>query len=319
MIEAIPASGDYALSASPGWRERDWTRCERQLDIDGRTVNILDAGEGEVGFVLVHGMGGCWQHWLETIPFLSRHGRVLAVDLPGFGRSQRSRGRVTIEGLAETVAAVCGAVGLERVVVLGHSMGGPIAIRLATSHEELVSGIILVGGATDTFNSVLGLRGALGLALRRPKKAAAALTEVLTVALPTPRRLQRLIVRSPLLRRATLWPYLHRPQAMPVDLIASMLAGGGTPGVLPTAAAIGRSDPRRGLTEVRCPILSIGARQDHVCPPVDLEAWAKLVPSATTILLEDCGHMMMLERARTFNAQVERFLHTHPAASVQAA
>lgn len=131
---------------------------------------------------------------------------------------------------------------------------------------------------------------------------------MLTVGIPTPRPLQRLIVGRHWLRQALLWPYMHRPRAIPADSLALMLGGTGTRGVFPAARAIGRSDPRKGLTEVRCPILSIGARHDHICPPADLEAWARLTPKARTVLVEDCGHMLMIERPRTFNAQLSRFL-----------
>lgn len=308
MIETVSAKGDYGLPAAPDWRKRERPIRERQVEIAGRRLNFAESGEGQRAFVLIHGMGGRWQHWLETIPSLAQHGRVLSVDLPGFGRSELPAGGISLDGYADTVAALCRAVGVDRAVVLGHSMGGPIALRVATRHEGLSEAIVLVAGATDTFNAVLGLRATARLALRKPKKTAAALTEVLTVGIPTPRPLQRLIVARQWLRQALLWPYMHRPRAMPADSLALMLGGTGTRGVFPAARAIGRSDPRQGLTDVRCPILSIGARHDHICPPADLEAWADLAPEARTVLLEDCGHMLMLERPRVFNEQVQSFI-----------
>lgn len=95
---------------------------------------------------------------------------------------------------------------------------------------------------------------------------------------------------------------------MPADSLSLLLGGAGAPGVFPTARAIGRSDPRRGLAEARCPILSIGARHDLICPAADLEAWAQQVPQAATVLLEECGHMLMLERPQAFNEQIGQFL-----------
>ncbi len=308
MIETIPANGDYGLPATPDWREGERSICERQVEIAGRRLNFAEAGEGPRAFVLIHGMGGRWQHWLETIPFLARHGRVLALDLPGFGNSELPTAGVSLDGYADAAAALCRAVGVEQAVVLGHSMGGPITLRFATRHESLTEAVVLVAGATDTFNAVLGLRATARLALRKPKKTAATLTEVLTVGIPTPRLLQRLIVARQWLRQALLWPYMHRPRAILADSLALMLGGSGTRGVFPAARAMGRSDPRQGLTDVRCPILSIGARHDHICPPEDLEAWARLIPNARTVLLEDCGHMLMLERPQAFNKQVDRFL-----------
>jgi pimeloyl-ACP methyl ester carboxylesterase len=303
-----PRQWDYGLPATPDWRESEWSICERQVEIGGRRLNFAEIGEGPRALVLIHGMGGRWQHWLETIPFLSQYGRVLALDLPGFGNSELPAGGISLDGYADTAATLCRAVGVERAVVFGHSMGGPIALRFATGHESLTEAIVLVAGATDTFNAVLGLRATARLALQKPKKTAATLTEVLTVGIPTPRLLQRLIVARQWLRQLLLWPYMHRPKAIPADRLALMLGGTGTRGVFPAARAIGHSDPRQGLTDVQCPILSIGARHDQICPPADLEAWAELTPKARTVLLENCGHMLMLERPRAFNEQVGRFL-----------
>jgi pimeloyl-ACP methyl ester carboxylesterase len=187
-------------------------------------------------------------------------------------------------------------------------MGGPIALRFATRHADLTEAIILVAGAVDTFSAALGLRGLPRLARRQPQETAATITEVLTAGIPAPAALRRLIIASPSLRQALLWPYLHRPRAMPADSLSLLLGGVGAPGVFPTARAIGRSDPRRGLAEVQCPILSIGARHDRICPAADLEAWAQQVPPVATVLLEECGHMLMLERPQAFNDQIGQFL-----------
>ena len=307
-IETVAANGDYGLPATPDWRAGEWPIHERQLEIHGRRLSFAESGAGSRALVLVHGMGGRWQHWLETIPFLAKYGRVLALDLPGFGRSELPAGGVSLDGYADTAAALCRAVGVEQAVVFGHSMGGPIALRFATRHQGLTEAIVLVAGATDTFSGVLGLRATARLALREPTKTAATLTEVLTVGIPTPRFLQRLIVTRRWLRQALLWPYMHRPAAIAADSLALILGGAGTRGVFPAVRAVGRSDPRQGLTELRCPLLSIGARHDRICPPADLEAWAELTPKARTILLEGCGHIPMIERPRAFNEQVGRFL-----------
>ena len=215
MIKIVPPDGDYGLPATPDWREGKLPIRERQVEIGGRRLNFAEAGEGSRALVLIHGMGGRWQHWLETIPFLAQHGRVLALDLPGFGHSELPAGGISLDGYADTAAALCRAVDVEQAVVLGHSMGGPIALRFATRHEDLTEAIVLVAGATDTFNAVLGLRATAKLALQKPKKTAATLTEVLTVGIPTPRRLQRLIVARQWLRQALLWPYMHQAAGDP--------------------------------------------------------------------------------------------------------
>jgi alpha-beta hydrolase superfamily lysophospholipase len=104
-IDHVPVEADYGAAAEPGWRGLDWSALERDALITGRRVRYLDAGEGhERAIVLVHGMGGRWQHWLETIPSLANHGRVLAVDLPGFGRSEPPAGPPSLDGFADVAA-----------------------------------------------------------------------------------------------------------------------------------------------------------------------------------------------------------------------
>jgi pimeloyl-ACP methyl ester carboxylesterase len=77
------------------------------------------------------------------------HGRVIAVDLPGFGRSQPPR-----DG-ADAIAMLVQRLDLPHVVFVGHSLGGPLSVRFAVWHPELVSAIVLVAGAVQTFADAL--------------------------------------------------------------------------------------------------------------------------------------------------------------------
>lgn len=143
MITRVAPDGDYGRPATPGWRGRDWSACERDALVARRRLHYLDAGTGDQTFVLVHGMGGRWQHWLETIPLLAENGRVLALDLPGFGRSEPSAATVSLDGFADAAAELIRGLGIERVVLVGHSMGGPIALRFASRHPDLAEAIAL--------------------------------------------------------------------------------------------------------------------------------------------------------------------------------
>jgi pimeloyl-ACP methyl ester carboxylesterase len=308
MIEQVPHRGDYGVPAVPDWRAVDWLAHVRNTTIAGRRVRYVDIGEGPVGFVLVHGMGGCWQHWSQTLPFLAGHGRALALDLPGFGRSQMPADRITVELLADTVAALVGGAGLERVVVMGHSLGGPVALRLADRHPRLVRAVILVAGAVYSFSGLAGMRGVAGGARERPLHTAATLTELLTCGVPVPAPIRRRIAERAALRRVALWPYVHRPGAISPELAALILGGVGAPGVRRTARAIGNCDPFAGLGELDCPLFSIGARHDRIVPVSDLEAFHAATPGSRSVLLEQAGHMLMLERAQVFNEQVGGFL-----------
>ncbi|WP_280184423.1 MULTISPECIES: alpha/beta fold hydrolase [Nocardia] len=312
MIRQVAAEDDYGSAASPGWRHTDWSQFERDTMIGSRRLRYLDVGEGERCFVLVHGMGGRWQHWLETIPALARHGRVLALDLPGFGRSQRANPRATVDGFADTAAALARQLGQRRVVLIGHSMGGPIAIRFAARHPDLAEAIVLVCGATYQFSNLLGLRNVRRFMVERPRETAAIAMEIATAGLPAPRPLRRLIVASPRLRKLFLSPYVRDPSALPADALRLVVDGAGAPGVFPAVRAIARADPLDGIDKVRCPILSLAADNDRIVPLPDTEAFQHDVPRAQTVVFAGCGHMPMLERPEAFTTELINFTRTLP-------
>ena len=304
----IPAGGDYGRPADPTGATIDWSAHEHATLIGGRRVRYVDIGAGTFGFICVHGMGGCRQHFSQTLPSLARHGRAIALDLPGFGESQMPAEPITLELFADTAATLARAVGLERVVFIGHSMGGPIALRFATRHPQLTASLVLLAGAVNTFSALLGLREVMRIARERPVDTAAIYTEVLTCGIPIPGHIKRTIARHKALRGAALWPYVYRPGSLQPDTVATILSAAGARGVMPTARAIARSHPYQGLEEIHCPILSVGAAHDRIVSIADLETFDRIAPTARTVLIEDSGHLMMLERPRVLNEQIDRFL-----------
>jgi len=312
MIGSFPADGDYAEPATPGWRDRDWSRYEHDTTIAGRRLHFLDVGTGDRVFVLVHGMGGRWQNWLENIPALAEHGRVLALDLPGFGHSQPPEGPVSLEGFADSAAELIRSLGIARAVFVGHSLGGPVALRFGSRHPDLAEAVVLVGGAIYQFSDLLGMRDVLRLTLTRPRETAAIAAEILTAGLRTPGWLQRRVASSSLLRRVFLAPYVLHPAALPADAAALIIDGAGAPGVYPTVRAVARSSPTAGMPAADCPILSLAADTDRIVPLRDTYTLQREFPHARTVVLEGCGHMLMLERPRAFNAELLSFAAALP-------
>src|SRR3954464_14407876 len=96
---------DYGPRGRSEWRDVDWSAHQRWVEVDGAPVNVVDIGEGPA-LLLVHGLSGCWQNWLEQIPDFARTHRVIAPDLPGFGASPSPRGEVSIPSYARCLAAV---------------------------------------------------------------------------------------------------------------------------------------------------------------------------------------------------------------------
>ena len=111
----------------------------------GHQVSVWEAGSGPDGVVLVHGIGVSSRYFAPLVETLATTGRVVTPDLPGFGESARPAHDLSIEEHAAVVAACIDESGLERPVVLGHSMGSQVVAEIAVQRPGLAERIVLVG------------------------------------------------------------------------------------------------------------------------------------------------------------------------------
>jgi len=124
--------------------------------IHGRSVNYVEAGSGPV-LLLVHGMAGSTENWREAIEPLSRSHTVIAADLPGHGASEPGHGDYSLGSLASGLRDLLVALGHERATVIGHSLGGGIAMQFTYQFPELVERLVLVssGGLGSEVSPIL--------------------------------------------------------------------------------------------------------------------------------------------------------------------
>lgn len=120
----------------------------RTVDLDG-PVHYVDFGgpEGAPRVVLVHGLGGSHLNWDTFAPLLVPHARVLAIDLPGFGRSEPGGRHATVHANVEVLHRFLREVSGEPAVLVGNSMGGMISILEKAAHPDAVSGLVLLDPA----------------------------------------------------------------------------------------------------------------------------------------------------------------------------
>jgi pimeloyl-ACP methyl ester carboxylesterase len=138
---ALDPAVDPVASATPTPPRVRWFRAGPAAD---------DAPDAPV-FVLVHGVGLSHRSFSRLAPLLAEHGSVLAVDLPGFGRTPGPHRRVDVDEMAEALLPRLDAVphGADRLVVIGHSLGVEVAVELALRRPGLVRGVVLVGPVVD--------------------------------------------------------------------------------------------------------------------------------------------------------------------------
>ncbi|MGI8557409.1 MAG: alpha/beta fold hydrolase [Solirubrobacteraceae bacterium] len=312
MAETGRDRDSYGSPPRSAWLEVDWSAHRRSVDVEGAAVNTVVCGAGEPAVCLIHGHDGSWRNWLETIPQLARHRCVLAPDLPGFGDSPLPRsGRISIPGYAATVAALCerlgdgagdktGAGPRAPFVLVGSSLGGLVAAELAIRRADLVERLVLVSPA-GLSNRYMGLPRALLAHRHAPLRALSWLS-----AVSGPRA--RFMARRVRLRRVGLGAAVRHPEAIAPEIAAILIGAGGRPGSPLAAAAVARHRIADRLGEVRCPTLIVWGAQDAVVAASAAERFAALIPRSRVVILDDSGHLPMLERPARFNALLEAFL-----------
>ncbi len=128
--------------APPSWEVGSATSA------DGIPIRYQVSGKGPVSVVFVHGWACDRSYWREQLDHFARQYRVVALDLAGHGESGVERRQWTIEAFGRDVVTVMEALNLRRVVLVGHSMGGPVAVETARVAPEIVLGLVGV----DTFH-----------------------------------------------------------------------------------------------------------------------------------------------------------------------
>lgn len=120
----------------------------RNVTANGLHLHCYDAGAGDaLPLVLVHGLGDESDTWRHVLPPLAAHRRVIAPDLPGFGRSDKPDRAYTATFFARTIEQLLLTLGIDRAVLVGSSLGAAVVQRLALARPALVERLVLIDGA----------------------------------------------------------------------------------------------------------------------------------------------------------------------------
>ncbi len=279
----------------------------RTLDVDGPLAyREWDGPEGTT-FVLLHGLGGSHLSWVQVASSLAGLGRVLAVDLPGFGWSPRAGRGSGLMDLRRTLSGFIGSAASGRVVLCGNSMGGGVSVLQAAVDPASVDGVILVG---SVFPPVRGGRphplvtGAFALyefdglgerfvttRLRKMDPEQSVRLGFNMVA-ANPEAIPQDVV--------ALHVELARDRRRDPDAPAAFLDAARSMMRLRRRPAIAR----RAYDGVRCPVLVLHGRRDRFVPAGFAEAELARHPDWRGRIFPDLGHVPQMEAPGRWLAEV---------------
>ena len=266
---------------------------DRFVRIGGQLVHVEQAGNRGEPILLIHGFGGSAYSWRKVIPALAADHRVFAVDLNGFGYTQRPKSResYTRAGQARLVLAVMDALGLERAHVFGHSYGGGLTLYLASRHPERFLSMVLVDSSAPTYSDDRRSRAA---GIRTLSSAF-----VRSVALrpgAIARALRRSFYDDSLVTPELVRAYLDR---LRIEGVADAYQG------LTAPAPPGE---RVELEKIGVPTLVVWGAQDELIAVEGGRRAAARMPRAEFVVIEECGHLPMEEKPEELLRAVLPFL-----------
>jgi len=272
-------------------------------DVDGLALHYLTQGRGPA-ILLLHGLGGFAASWRHTIEALARRATVYALDLPGFGRSAKPRADYDLPFFARTVHGFLEALGVSQVSLVGHSLGGAVAVHYAAMHPSRVDRMALVGALVPGFAYRPSLAVRLGLC--------PVLGETLAFLGCAP------------LFRAAVARCFHQPVRSEVEFLvrqdyAERTRWEARAAYLATVRAVlgglatRASDYRRVIGTLSLPVLLVHGRQDPVVGPAHCVDAAEGFPAATIRWLDRCGHFPQIEHAEAVSGWLREFLVSRPA------
>jgi len=248
--------------------------------LDGARIHYKSYGKGRDALVLIHGWGGNIDSWRDQIPELAKRNRVMALDLPGHGESDKPEISYSMDLFANAIDAVMRDAKVERAVVIGHSMGTPIARQFYRKYPQKTLGLVIVDGGLRPFGTK-EMRDQF-LAMFRGPNYKEAVAQMFSQMMPTlPPADQERVKTS----------FSNTPQHVLVSAMESMT-----------------QESLYGPDKISVPVLAILAKSPFWQPDTE-EFLHSLAPDLELQWFQGVDHFLMMEKSKEFNEAVIAFLN----------
>lgn len=258
------------------------------IEVEGLQVRYSDRGSGDSVILLLHGFGGDLDNWMFNLGALSEKHRLLALDLPGHGKSSKTIIDPSIKGMEKFVSKFLELLDLTSVNIVGHSMGGAIAIQMLLDHPQTLKSLTLIGSA--------------GLGTNINSDYLNGFVESQTPQEMT-RVLQQLFADESLVSRQLVEEILNYKRMDGVETVLKALSE--------TLNSLGQQTILAdNLVASGKPVLLIWGREDRIIPVSHAENFSAAAGTNVEIeIFESAGHMVHMEKAYEVNRCLLDFLN----------
>ncbi len=250
---------------------------EKNITVNNLNINYIDKGEGKT-IVLFHGWGANKEAFTPIINKLSAYMRVVALDFPGFGKSDEPKEIWDVNSYAEFMKEFLKKADCENAMWLGHSFGGRVIIKLFEKASVKPSKIILVDSA--------GIK---------PKRGLDYYLKVYSY------KLLKKVLKLPVINKTGLYEKLVKNAGSSDYKVLSET-------MRATMSRVVNEDLRVHLPKINVPTLLIWGDKDTATPLSDAYTMEKLIPDSGVVVLEGAGHFSYLDRPGKFFGALEYFV-----------
>ena len=277
-LGSAPAATAKKLTTPDG--QSQFAKLDLGAGHDAARIHYKSYGKGSEALVLIHGWSCNMDFWRDSIPDLAKRSRVIAIDLPGHGQSDKPEITYSMDLFARAVEAVLRDAKVDRAVLVGHSMGTPIARQFYRKYPQKTLGIVIVDGALRPFGDKKLMEGFLA-GFRGPNYKEMGKQMFAGMAGPN---------LSPEIKERIQASFLNTPQPVLVSAMEGMA-----------------DDSIWGEDKISVPMLAVLAKSPF-WPPDTEQYYRSLAPNLDFQMWEGVGHFLHMERPKQFNDAVIAFL-----------